>query len=53
MSALRAIKLAAQHIFNPLHVYCRLVDCKVQRKTARRIIAFYERVIYKPIAGPK
>lgn len=33
-----------RHLFNPLHVYCRLVDCGLDRRRARRVCGFYSRL---------
>ncbi|MCK5610437.1 hypothetical protein KAR91_51670 [Candidatus Pacearchaeota archaeon] len=30
-----------RHIFNPLHVYCRLIDIGINRKTAKRAMSVY------------
>jgi hypothetical protein len=37
-----AIKARLQHLFNPLHVYCRLVGLRVNRKMARKLVGYYE-----------
>ena len=42
--------LAIQHRFNPLHVYCRLVDCRVRPGVARGLAAAYEVVIWSWVA---
>ena len=31
-----------RHHFNPLHVYCRLVDLRMNRKLARALVTRYE-----------
>lgn len=31
-----------RHFFNPLHVYCRLIDAGVKHRHAKRIIAAYD-----------
>ncbi len=41
------LKSTLQHYLNPLHVYCRLVNLKLNRKWAKRICQLYERNIYK------
>jgi hypothetical protein len=38
--------LRIQHRFNPLHVYCRLVERGLGVKGARSISMFYELVIW-------
>jgi hypothetical protein len=47
----RRFRNAAQHTFNPLHVYCRLADAGAGKKAARRVCTSYERIIYKPVLG--
>lgn len=37
------------HIFNPLHIYCRLVDLGIGRDLARRMARRYESTIYRPL----
>ena len=41
--------LALEHKFNPLHVYCRMVDFGIDKKYARRIAKLYETHIYRKI----
>jgi hypothetical protein len=36
-----------QHRFNPLHIYCRLLDYGVSRKLASRVSGLYERWVYR------
>lgn len=43
MSRLRNL---LQHSLNPVHVYCRLVDCRVSCRTARSVAAAWERWVY-------
>lgn len=33
-----------RHLFNPLHVYCRLVDCGLAPRRARRVCGVYSRL---------
>lgn len=33
-----------RHILNPLHVYCRLLDCGMDRAAARRLCRLYQRL---------
>ncbi len=40
-----------QHMFNPVHMYCRLMDFGVTKSRARRMCAVYERFIYRSILG--
>jgi hypothetical protein len=35
-----------QHITNPLHVYCRLIDCGFSEGVSKRLSMIYERYIY-------
>jgi len=35
-----------QHIANPLHVYCRLVDFGMSTRFSRRLSTIYERCFY-------
>ncbi|SMF02570.1 hypothetical protein SAMN06295933_1220 [Desulfovibrio gilichinskyi] len=37
-----------EHIFNPLHIYCRLVDCGIPSRTAKKAARFYELFLFKP-----
>ena len=36
------MKQLLQHVFNPLHVMCRLIDLGLSMKAARRIVSWYE-----------
>ena len=36
----------ARHQFNPLHVFCRLLNLRMPYKTALRIARWYERAIF-------
>ncbi|MBN2140237.1 MAG: hypothetical protein JW718_04460 [Desulfovibrionaceae bacterium] len=35
-----------RHVFNPLHVYCRLCDFGLRRPTAIRICSAYEQLLF-------
>jgi hypothetical protein len=35
-----------QHIANPLHLYCRLLDLGLSMSLSRRIGRFYEKFLY-------
>jgi hypothetical protein len=35
-------KASLQHLFNPLHLYCRLVDLRISRTAALKILRPYE-----------
>ncbi len=43
------MRLAVRHIFNPLHVFCRLRDAGVRRPMAMRVCRVYERWFYNPL----
>lgn len=43
----RCIRLRLQHLLNPLHLYCRLVEAGVARRLARRMSRAYERALYR------
>ena len=45
-SALRMMMLNIQHRFNPLHVYCRLVERGLNKKSSLSICRYYEILIY-------
>jgi len=36
------------HYLNPLHIYCRLIDCGIAKDFARDFVSTYEK-FYKPI----
>jgi len=38
--------LAVQHRLNPLHVYCRFLDRRLNRRLSASICKFYEAVIF-------
>lgn len=40
-----------RHMFNPLHVYCRLTCFGISSKCALNICKVYEESIYKPTLG--
>ena len=46
---LKSIHSFINHVFNPLHVYCRLIDIGIKKTQAMDIIKFYEIHIYKLI----
>ncbi len=37
-----------EHIFNPLHVYCRLKECGISGKKALKCARIYEVCLFKP-----
>lgn len=49
--AMNWFKNYLQHMFNPVHMYCRLMDFGVTKSRARRMCAVYERFIYRSILG--
>jgi len=36
-----------QHIANPLHVYCRLIDFGVSTRFSKRLCIIYEKCLYQ------
>lgn len=42
--------LELQHRFNPLHVYCRLVDKGVNKEASLSICKYYEILVYSWLA---
>lgn len=46
---MRQIRDFMQHMFNPLHVYCRLKDMGVAAPTAHRVTRAYERLVWRRI----
>jgi len=40
---------SVKHYFNPLHIYCRLIDLSIDKKYAKRIGVLYENHIYKKL----
>ena len=45
-SALKMMMLNIQHRFNPLHVYCRLVERGLNKKSSLSVCRYYEIFIY-------
>jgi hypothetical protein len=43
--------LEMQHKFNPLHVYCRLIERGMDKHVSIRISRYYEVLIYKWLAA--
>jgi hypothetical protein len=39
--------LNMHHVFNPLHIYCRLIGAGMNRYTAQRVCRYYETFIFK------
>lgn len=48
---MRSVRNYLQHRFNPLHLYCRLVDFGFTEQAAGRVSGWYERVIYRICLG--
>ena len=44
---MRSYNTWVQHIINPLHVYCRLIDWGVSRRLSKRLGILYERYVYQ------
>lgn len=44
---MRRVKLLMRHVFNPLHVYCRLCEVGLGQPAALRVCRMYERWIYR------
>lgn len=38
-----------QHLLNPLHLYCRLLEAGLAEPLARRMSRAYERALYRPL----
>ena len=38
--------LKFQHSLNPLHIYCRLVECRLNKKVVLPVCALYEILLY-------
>jgi hypothetical protein len=35
-----------KHFLNPLHIYCRLIDCGFSKSNARKICGRYDKVFF-------
>lgn len=44
---MNAMRRRLQHLFNPLHIYCRLKQAGIAESTARRLCTAYERGLYR------
>jgi hypothetical protein len=49
--AMKGFKSFMQHLFNPLHLFCRLRDAGVEREKAKKFCCAYERYLYKKVGG--
>jgi len=45
MTMFRKIRLGFEHFFNPLHVYCRMVDLGFPVGVSRYLCSVYERCL--------
>ncbi|HID29311.1 MAG TPA: PEP-CTERM sorting domain-containing protein [Desulfobacterales bacterium] len=50
-TGLKRIILNIQHRLNPLHVYCRLVERGLSKKSSLSICRYYEILIYSSLAS--
>jgi len=41
----KGVRLFWEHFFNPLHLYCRLLDLGLSEGVSRWICTFYERLL--------
>ena len=44
---MRRLRDSVQHFFNPLHMYCRLMDMGLKPPTAQKMCQAYERYIWR------
>ncbi|WP_285907589.1 hypothetical protein [Pseudodesulfovibrio pelocollis] len=44
---MKPFRLFCQHVFNPLHVFCRLRQVGMSRALARGVCRLYERGVYR------
>ncbi len=44
---MNAVKRHLQHLFNPLHLYCRLREAGLPLSAARGLCRAYERCLYR------
>lgn len=42
---MKNFRLLLQHMFNPLHVFCRLRDCGLAAPTAQKLTRAYVRIL--------
>ena len=42
-----SLRNAFHHVFNPLHVYCRLMDMGMSGSVAQRVSRVYERFVFR------
>ena len=41
------IRSRMQHKLNPLHIYCRTMDCKLNKKFLKSVCSLYDRLYKK------
>ncbi len=46
---MKAFKNLAQHVLNPLHVFCRLRQMGMSVRAARRMCKLYELCVYRMV----
>lgn len=44
---MKAVRNMAQHVFNPLHVFCRLRQAGMNDRAARFVCRVYETCLYR------
>ena len=44
---MRTLHRHLQHLLNPLHLYCRLMQAGLAQPVARRLCLVYERTVYR------
>ncbi len=44
---MRHLRDSMQHFFNPLHMYCRLLDMGLKAPTAHKMCRAYERYFWR------
>jgi len=44
---MNTLRRRLQHMFNPLHLYCRLKEAGLAEPLARRLSRVYERAVYR------
>ena len=49
--AMKKFRSIMQHLFNPLHLFCRLREVGVEQDKAKKFCCAYERYVYKKVGG--
>ncbi|MDP2848968.1 MAG: hypothetical protein Q8O35_12385 [Humidesulfovibrio sp.] len=44
---MNTLRCHLQHLLNPLHLYCRLLEAGIAEPLARRMSRAYERTLYR------